>query len=144
MSVVERLSSSRYANFNFIVEIDGVPSAGFSEVTGLGADVEAIGGLEGGDAASPKVSGRQEFSEIVLRYGMAESPELQRWHSDVVDGKPRRRNGAVVLLDEEKRPIARWRFANALPTRLESSSLGDAGFAIQELVLRCQAIERCR
>ena len=28
-----------YANFNFLVEIDGIAKAGFQEVSGLGAEV---------------------------------------------------------------------------------------------------------
>ena len=40
-----------YANFNFLVEIDGIAKAAFEEVSGLSAEVDVIEYREGSDKA---------------------------------------------------------------------------------------------
>ena len=41
-----------YANFRFLIEIDGIVQAGFSECSGFGSSVEVIEYREGGDATT--------------------------------------------------------------------------------------------
>ena len=41
-----------YRNFRFLVEIDGIVQAGFSECSGFGSDVEVVEYREGGEPST--------------------------------------------------------------------------------------------
>ncbi|MBV9670590.1 MAG: phage tail protein, partial [Acidobacteriales bacterium] len=62
----------RYSQAHFLVEIDNIPKASFSEVTGLTAELEVIEYREGGDinGSVRKVQGLRKFSDLTLRRGM--------------------------------------------------------------------------
>jgi hypothetical protein len=55
-----------YAGFNFLVEINGIPAAGFSECSGLATDTEVIEYREGSDPANTvrKLPGITRYSPI--------------------------------------------------------------------------------
>ena len=133
-----------YKNFNFRVEIDGIQSAGFSEVTGLSSEVECIEYREGGDLTVRKLAGLRKYSNIVLKRGVTKSADLQTWHQNVLNGVTDRRNGAVILLDEERNEVVRWNFFNAFPRKWDGPHLkGDGNeVAIESLELCCEGIER--
>jgi phage tail-like protein len=133
-----------YKNFNFRVEIDGIQSAGFSEVTGLSTEVECIEYREGGDITVRKLAGLRKYSNIVLKRGVTKSADLQNWHRNVLNGVTDRRNGSVILLDEEGNEVVRWNFSNAFPRKWEGPHLkGDGNeVAIESLELCCEGIER--
>ena len=133
-----------YKNFNFRVEIDGIPSAGFSEVTGLSSEVECIEYREGGDLTVRKLVGLRKYSNIVLKRGVTKSADLQNWHRNVLNGVTDRRNGSVILLDDERNEVVRWNFFNAFPRKWEGPHLkGDGNeVAIESLELCVEGIER--
>ena len=133
-----------YKNFNFRVEIDGIQSAGFSEVTGLSSEVECIEYREGGDLTVRKLAGLRKYSNIVLKRGVTKSADLQTWHQNVLNGVTDRRNGAVILLDEERNEVVRWNFFNAFPRKWDGPHLkGDGNeVAIESLELCVEGIER--
>jgi phage tail-like protein len=102
-----------YTAFNFLVEIDGVALAAFSEVSGLESETAVIEyrtGVEPGTVR--KLPGLTKHSNIVLRRGVTRDAELWNWRRTVVDGKVDRRNGSIVLLDEDRTPVLRWNFRN--------------------------------
>ena len=133
-----------YKNFNFRVEIDGIPSAGFSEVTGLSSEVECIEYREGGDLTVRKLVGLRKYSNIVLKRGVTKSADLQNWHRNVLNGVTDRRNGSVILLDDERNEVVRWNFFNAFPRKWDGPHLkGDGNeVAIESLELCVEGIER--
>ena len=133
-----------YKNFNFRVEIDGIPNAGFSEVSGLSTEVDCIEYREGADLTTRKLPGLAKVGDITLKRGVTKSADLQNWHRNVLNGVSNRRNGAVVLLDEERNEVVRWNFFNAFPRKWEGPHLkGDGNeVAIESLELCCEGIER--
>jgi phage tail-like protein len=121
-----------YPNFGFLVEIDGVESAGFKEVVMPVAAIDAIEYREGGDATCSVrwLPGRVHYGNLVLRRGVSESNALFEWWSAVCEGRTDRRNVQVVLLDGERNPVKRWAFARALPLRYLVDPLDAAGTSI--------------
>lgn len=135
-----------YKNFSFLVEIDGIERAGFSECSGLGSSVEVVQYREGGDASTVrKLIGKATYPDIVLRWGTTDTRELYDWHLSALSGLADRRNGSIILLDvngqEEK---MRWNFFQAWPSQWEGPSF-DANaddVAIQSLTLSCERVEQ--
>jgi phage tail-like protein len=113
-----------YGRFNFLLEIDGVATAGFTEVSGLSTETSVIEYREGSDRwPSRKLPGITKYSNITLKRGITKDRSLWQWRKTVMDGATQRKNGSVVLLDESRKEIARWNFHDAWPCKWEGSSL---------------------
>ena len=133
-----------YKNFNFLVEIDGLTIAAFSDCTGLESEVDVIEYREGGDRSIRKLAGLPRFGDIILKRGITKSGELQAWHREILNGVSDRRNVAIVLLDDERSEVVRWIVFHAFPRKWEGPHLHASGneVAIETLVLCCEGIER--
>jgi phage tail-like protein len=118
--------------------------AGFSECSGLTSQVKVIEYREGGDSLVRKLPGSKDFGNITLRRGVTNSTELQDWHRSLLEGQIDRRNGSVILLDDEGQPVIRWNFFNALPIKWEGPDFNGRGndVAIETLTLSCEGLER--
>ena len=132
-----------YKNFNFTVSINGI-TAGFSECSGLDSEVNVIEYREGGDNRVRKLAGRAKFGNVVLKRGVTESLDLYQWHRNILQGQNDRRDGSIVLLDDERKPVARWNFKNAFPCKYQGPSMNAKGneVAIETLELACEYLER--
>ncbi|MBS0559288.1 MAG: phage tail protein [Proteobacteria bacterium] len=136
-----------YANFSFLVEIDGIVRAGFHEVSGVDSSIDVIEHQEGNDTVTRKYPGRVKYSNIVLRWGLADDTDLYQWHQQWVTGDPaaKRKTGSIVLQDRRgKTELARWNFTNAWPCRYTAPSLNAEGndIAIETLELAHEGVER--
>ncbi|HSC72976.1 MAG TPA: phage tail protein [Gaiellaceae bacterium] len=130
--------------FNFRVEIDGL-TASFSEVSGLESEVEAIDYREGGEPLRVrKLPGLHRYANIVLKRGITRDLELWSWHKQVLDGTVQRRNGSVVLLDDQGQEQVRWNFVNSWPCKYIGPTLNAKGsdVAIETLELTHEGLER--
>ena len=134
-----------YANFNFLVELEGVEAGGFSEVDLPSGEIEVIEYREGADRVSSarKLPGRAKYANVVLKRGVAGRLELFDWWKSVRDGVLDRRNVAIVLLDEARSPVQRWVLRNAWPAKLDYSRLDGLGneVAIETLELAHEGLE---
>jgi len=133
-----------YKNFRFLVEIEGITQAGFSECSGFGSEVEVIEYREGGElTAVRKLPGRDKFPNITLRWGVSASRELYDWHRAVLQGQIQRKTGVIILLDDSGAQAVRWVFTNAWPSKWEGPDLCAKGndVAIETLVITCESIE---
>lgn len=135
-----------YRNCNFLVEIDGITQAGFTDCAGLSASTEAVEYREGGDNTTPrKLPGQTKYTNLSLKWGLSDSRELYDWYRKVVTGKPERRNGSIVVLDADGiTEVVRWNFFNAWPTKMEVPTLSAKGseVAIETLELAHEGLER--
>ena len=114
-----------YRAFNFLIEIDRVPIAGFSEVGGLTTDSDPIEYREGADRPLTvrKLTGLRKFANISLKRGYTTSRVLWIWRRNILDGIPDRRNGAIVLLDEQRQRVVEWRFENGWLSKYDGPAL---------------------
>jgi phage tail-like protein len=107
--------------FNFLVEIEGVTVAGFSEASGLNTETDAIEYRTGAeDITVRKLPGLKKFANIVLKRGYTNSKELWDWRKRVMDGKTQRQSGSVVLLNETRQEALRWNFREGWPRKLDA------------------------
>ncbi|GAB3258514.1 phage tail protein [Kineosporia babensis] len=135
-----------YRSFNFLVELDGIAHASFSECSGLGSSTEVIESREGGDnTVTRKLPGKTSFTDISLKWGSTSSTELWQWRQAIVDGDVQRKNGSIVVYDLSNRAeVARWNFHRAWPTRWEGSALNARGadLLVETLVLAHEGLVR--
>lgn len=125
--------------FHFLVQWGG-SRLGFSEVTGMDMQVEAIEYREGSspDYAKIKMPGLHKFSNITLKRGTFEGDtEFYTWIKTVNLNKVERRDVTISLLNEKHEPVITWRVHNAFPVKLQASDLKADGneVAIETLEL---------
>jgi phage tail-like protein len=134
-----------YRNFSFLVEIDGITQAGFSDASGFGASTDPIEYREGGETKTVrKLPGLTKYTNITLKWGLTDSRELYDWYKDVVNGKIDRKSGSIILLDLEGNEAVRWNFFDAWPTKWDGPDFTAKGndVAIETLELAHERVER--
>ena len=86
-----------YRAYNFKLLVNNVTNGHFTEVTGLGVQVERISYREAGNNSIVRaIPGRVSYPPVVLRYGLTNSAELWDWLMSAVEGRVSRRNVSVV------------------------------------------------
>jgi len=134
-----------YRNFNFRVEIDGLPETGFSEVVVPETRIEVVEYREGGDHTSGtrKLPGRAKVGNVVLRRGIDQDLSLWNWFRTVRDGDLDRRNVAIILLDATRTDVRRWAVQQAWPTAYILGPLQGHGneVVIETLELACERVD---
>jgi phage tail-like protein len=127
MATGERIDP--YRGFNFRVEIDGLDAGSFSECSGLSTDGDSVDYREGTDIPLTvrKLIGLRKYSNITLKRGYTQSSTLWDWYGNIVNGVADRRNGTVILMDEERTEVMRWNFENAWPNKIEAPSFNASG-----------------
>lgn len=109
-----------YSAFNFLVEIDGVTVAGFSECSGLTNESDPIEYREGyEDTTVRKLPGLRKFPMIVLKRGFTDNEDLWDWRAKVIEGKTERQSGVITLLNEAREPALRFNFREGWPSKWE-------------------------
>jgi phage tail-like protein len=119
-----------YRNFRFLVEIDSIVQAGFSEATIPDSTQDPIEYREGNEPpTSHKIPGLIKYGNVTLKWGITDSLELYNWRKLVEQGKMKqaRRNLAIILLDEEGAPKARWEFQDAWPNKYDAPDMNAKG-----------------
>lgn len=132
-----------FGAFRFIVEIDGIATSAFSECSGLDSETAVIEYRTGDMRLHAKLPGLTRFSNIRLSRGITQDLSLYQWRQAVIDGKPDRRNGNVVLLDDDATPVLRWRWRNGWPCKLEGPHLkaGANDVAIETLEIAHEGLQ---
>ena len=134
-------------NFRFRLEIDGLVTAGFSEVAIGATTTDTIDYREGSDPPHVrKLSGLTKFGNVALKRGLADSMELFNWHRQVVNGDldAARRNVAIIVTDEAGKDRARFVVSAAWPVKYEPGELCAKGndVLIESFELTNEGIER--
>ncbi|MEE8455116.1 MAG: phage tail protein [Limibaculum sp.] len=113
-----------YAQFNFLLEIEGTTAAGFTEVSGINAESDIIEYREGSEPARVrKLPALYKFGNITLKRGYTQSRELWNWRKTTLEGVTERKQGAIILLDEAREPQLRWEFSEAWISKYEGPAL---------------------
>lgn len=111
-----------YGKFRFKVEIDGLTMAHFQTVGGLSHEIEVLTHQEGGvNDRLHKLPGQGSYPNISLKLGYVNSALVENWHLGFTrkPGGVGRKNGSIVLLDDDGSEVARWNFQRAWPVKWE-------------------------
>ena len=131
--------------FNFLVEIDGVDEAGFSEVSGLSLEVELISYRNGNDKVNTvrKIPGLHKHGDVTLKRGLVASLAFYQWLRGIADGQDDVRNVVITLLDEARQPVRRFKLHRARIVKHISGPLNAvvSTLALEELVLSHERLE---
>ena len=125
--------------FHFRVEWGG-ERLGFTEVTGLDMQVEAIEYREGSslEYSKLKMPGMHKFSNITLKRGsVAGDSDFYKWINTINLTLVERRDIIISLLNETHSPVLTWKAKNTFPVKLQASDLKADGneVAIESLEL---------
>lgn len=136
-----------YRNFRFRVEIDGIATAGFSEVQIGATTTDVVEYREGTDPLNVrKLSGLTRYGNVTLKRGVTGSLELHEWHRHIVAGQlaDNRRRVVIVVQDESGADQARFVVDEAWPVRYEVGALDAKGneVLIELLELVNEGIQR--
>lgn len=135
-----------YNSFNFDVEIEGISRAHFQEASGLDSSIDVVEHREGGDnITTRKLPGMVKFSNIVLKWGMADDTDLYKWHRQWANGDKaaKRVSGSIVLYDRQRTEQRRWNFKNAWPAKWTGPAFNaeSSELAIETLELAHEGID---
>ena len=115
--------------YNFAIEIDGVPSGAFSEVSGLYAEGVAVDYREGTDLQRNvrKLVGLRKYTNLMLKRGYTPDSALWKWYNNIMNGEPDRRNVTIVLMNEARESVLRWHAENAWINKIEGPAFKASG-----------------
>ncbi|HMT20653.1 MAG TPA: phage tail protein [Promineifilum sp.] len=134
--------------FHFGIDLGGVIQGFFTECSGIGSEHEVIEHkvTANGKEVIMKIPGRLKWENITLKRGITSSMDIWKWRKDVEDGKvdSARRDGSIVMYDQNLKEIARWNFLRAWPVKVtgpqpksDSNEIG-----LEELTIAHEYIER--
>ena len=113
-----------YASYNFEVTVNGVSDDGkavrgsFTEASGLEVTINPIAYRNGSeDITTRKIPGLKEFTNITLKRGITGDIAFWNWIVRAMNGQVDRRQGSIVMLDENKQEVMRWNFNRGWPCK---------------------------
>jgi phage tail-like protein len=110
---------------NFRVEIQGITSASFSEVSGLEASIDVVD-YRAGDSklnTDQKLPGLYKVPDVTLKRGLTRDLSLWNWIKSAMDGNVIRTGVTITLLDQGDNPVLVWRLRNAWPRKWTGPAL---------------------
>ncbi|MEO6527543.1 MAG: phage tail protein [Gemmatimonadaceae bacterium] len=111
----------------FTIDFGGSVKGAFRECTGLGSENEVVEYKASGDKGKfimKKVPGRMKWNNITLKRGITDAMDMWDWRKQVEEGKVEsaRKNGSIVMYNQQNSEIARWNFVQAWPNKLTGPS----------------------
>lgn len=104
-----------------------VAVGGFSECQGLESSMKVEEFNEGGNNGTVlKFPGRVSWSNLTLKRGVAANSSLWDWSYGFVEGRGKRRDGVIVLLNSMMVPNNIWYFRRGLPLKYSGPQMNAA------------------
>jgi phage tail-like protein len=135
----------------FGVEFQGQVAGAFRECTGLGSENEVVeykASGQRGEYIVKKVPGRMKWNNITLKRGITDSMDMWQWRKLVEQGKvvDARKNGSIVMFNQQGDEVARWDFVGAWPSKLigPTANAGNNEVGIEELEITHEGYERVK
>ena len=135
--------------FHYAIEVQGVVTGYFTECSGIGSENEVIEHKivdDKGRETIQKLPGRLKWQDVTLKRGITDNMDIWDWRDEVVQGKVDdvRRNGSVVMFNQQLTEVARWNFENAWPSKVSGPSMkSDSNeFGVEELVITHEGLYR--
>jgi phage tail-like protein len=139
------MSNEIHANCRFYVEINNIPQAVFTEVSGMQIETTLQDYEEGGNNDYVhRLPLRTKIGNVTLKRGITKSNEFLKWYMKTARGEVDRRNVTIVMYDSKGVELCRWNFQKAFPVKwvgpqltadgkvaaIETLELAHAGFSI--------------
>lgn len=135
-----------FRNYNFLVQIQDMGEARFTECHGLAVRVQPIRYRESGAGQIVHaLPGPLEYGDVLLKYGSTASQDLWTWMLSAAKGVVQRRHVSVVMLESDGvKEGMRWNLINAWPCEWSARALDALGreAAIEEMRLTFDSLER--
>jgi phage tail-like protein len=132
-----------------MIDVQGEITGYFTEVSGLGSESEIIEQKvvnEKGIEIVKKIPGRLKWGDITLKRGITSNMDMWTWRQKVEEGKVNeaRKNGSIVMFDQELAEKARWNFVNGWPTKISGPAPKADGneIGVEELTIAHEMITR--
>lgn len=110
------LSIDPLKGYNFFLEVESILVGGFTSIEGVESKVEVKTVQEGGvNNKEYKLPGQITYSDITLKAGLTALDPVWFWYQSSLEGKIKRKNGTIYLLDDLGIPSVWWNFYNAWP-----------------------------
>lgn len=140
------VQDAEYVGSWFGVQLNNGIDGFFSEVTGLGVDVEVVEITDSSeDTTTRKRPGSTKYSEVGLKRTLSPDRAFWDWAKSIRDGSTDfRTDGSIVLYDIAGTEIGRWNFTNAWPSKWSASDLdvGTDDLMQEDVTLQIELIER--
>jgi phage tail-like protein len=111
--------------------------AGFSEVSGLEMTMEIENHMAGGiNDRVLHFPGRVRWSNLILKRGVVarrdplDTSDLWTWFQTYLDGRGSRRDGVIMLLNEQRLTAVAWGFRRGLPVKWTGPTLNATQSAV--------------
>lgn len=133
-----------YVAFNYLIEIGGIRVGGFNEVSGLDAEIEPVDYRNGDeDFVARKLPGLKKFPAIVLKRGIIGDLDAFEWFRRGARGTVDRREGAIVMRDEVRNEVMRWKFVRGWVSKYTGPSLkaDSSAVAIESIEITHEGLE---
>lgn len=133
-----------YVAFNYLVEISGIRVGGFNEVSGLDGEIDTIDYRNGDeDFVARKLPGLKKFPHIVLKRGIIGDLDAFTWFRLGALGTVDRREGAIILRDERRNEVMRWKFVRGWACKYTGPSLksDSSAVAIESIEIAHEGLE---
>lgn len=145
-------------NYNFLValvdsgstlavaptDLSAAPQGGFSECTGLEATLDVEDYREGGNNRGVlKFPTRATWTALRLKRGVTTSDYFWKWYYSFVEGRGKRKDGLIILQNDEHQAVRVWQFIRGMPTRYVGPSMNalQAQVAVEELEITHEGLK---
>lgn len=137
-----------FRGYNFRLDVGGADLGHFTEVSGLGARVQAISYREGGRGqVVRRIPGRVEYADVTLRYGVTSSQDLWNWFLASLEGKVQRKHVSIFMLDADgTTDVVQWDLESAWPSEWRAAPLDASGreVAVESMTLVFETLKRLK
>jgi phage tail-like protein len=135
-----------YQANHFRLEIEGIGTAQFVEVSGLAVKVATIPYRAGGEGqVVHQLPGQVDLAPVVCRYGLTPDNSVFAWMKASMRGEVVRRNVSVVhLASDGSTELSRYNLYDAWPCEWRASELHslENHVAIESLAIVYESIDR--
>lgn len=144
-----------YGVFNYLVNLDdgteGEVAGGFSEVSGLNAEVTVAEYRNGNSAVNyvNKVPALHKTGDVTLKRGVIGAGNIYEWLEEVCGGNVMSKRDVTIKLKNEdptsSAAVVTWKLRGAMPIKWTGPTLtakGGSDVAMEELVLSVEHIEQ--
>lgn len=114
-------SQNPYESYNFMVTIDDVPAAMFTECVLPSVTLDVVEYRQGNDVVSNvhKLPGLARYGNLTLKRGITNTLALWNWVDGFLKGAGNVEQITVQLLDAKRNPVIQWQFTNCWPVKYE-------------------------